>query len=466
MLSQEQIEKIVADLIRDMQAPEEADGPADTCFFADMDTCIEAAVRTQKEFVRCGMEKRRMIVEAMRRAAVKNAEELAKAAFEETGYGSVAHKTAKCLLAANKTPGVEDLETRALTGDEGLTLIFPAPFGVIGSITPSTNPVATVINNGIGMTAAGNTVVFAPHPAAKKCSAMAIEVMNKAAVEAGAPGPLLYAVKEPSVETSQRLMAHPAVRLLSVTGGEAIVSMAMKSGKKVIGAGPGNPPVIVDETANIERAAKDIVDGASFENNLPCISEKETFVVKSVGTELVAAMIKSGAQLIDSAQAQKLLETVLINKDGKYVINRNYVGRDAAYLLQSAGIPVQGSPRLVVAITTKDHPFVTTEMLMPVMPVVYVEDVEEAIECAVEAEHGNHHSAHMHSTNIENLSRASQRLDTTIFVKNGPSYAGIGFGGEGFTTFTIATPTGEGLTSARTFTRTRRCTLRGALDML
>ena len=240
----------------------------------------------------------------------------------------------------------------------------------------------------------------------------------------------------------------------------------MKSGKKVIGAGPGNPPVIVDETANIERAAKDIVDGASFENNIPCIAEKETFVVKSVGNALVEGMVRSGAQLIDSAQAQRLLETVLIKKDSGYVINRAFVGRDAGYLLKSAGIPVQGEPKLVVTVTTKDHPFVTTEMLMPVMPVVFVEDVNEAIDCAVEAEHGNHHSAHMHSTNVENLSRASQALDTTIFVKNGPSYAGIGFGGEGFTTFTIATPTGEGLTSARTFTRTRRCTLRGALDML
>ncbi len=466
MLSQEQIERIVADVVRQMQ-PQMGNAPApDTCFFEDMDACIDAAVRTQKAFVRVGMEKRRVIVEAMRKAAVENAESLAKAAFEETKYGSVAHKTAKCLLAAQKTPGVEDLETRAITGDEGLTLIFPAPFGVIGSITPSTNPVATVINNGIGMTAAGNTVVFAPHPAAKKCSAMAIEVLNKAAVAAGAPGPLLYAVKEPSVAASQRLMAHPAVRLLAVTGGEAIVSMAMKSGKKVIGAGPGNPPVIVDETANIERAAKDIVDGASFENNIPCIAEKETFVVKSVGNALVEGMVRSGAQLIDSAQAQKLLETVLIKKDSGYVINRAFVGRDAGYLLKSAGIPVQGEPKLVVTVTTKDHPFVTTEMLMPVMPVVFVEDVNEAIDCAVEAEHGNHHSAHMHSTNVENLSRASQALDTTIFVKNGPSYAGIGFGGEGFTTFTIATPTGEGLTSARTFTRTRRCTLRGALDML
>ena len=466
MLTQEQIEKLVADVVKQMQGGEKQAPVPGGCFYDDMDACVAAAIAAQKAFVAIGMEKRRTIVEAMRQAARDHAPELAKSAFDETHYGSVAHKTAKCLLAANKTPGCEDLDVRAITGDDGLTMIFPAPFGVIGSITPSTNPVATVINNGISMTAAGNTVVFSPHPAAKKCSAEAIQIMNDAAVEAGAPAPLLYAVKTPSIESSQKLMQHPAVRLLAVTGGEAIVGMAMKTGKKVVGAGPGNPPVIVDETANIEKAAKDIVDGASFENNVPCIAEKETFAVESIGTKLVACMVRAGAQLIDTKQAQQLLDTVLIHKDGKYTINRDYVGRDAAYLLKSAGIPVEGEPKLVVTVTAKDHPFVTTEMLMPVMPVVFVKDADEAIACAVEAEHGCHHSAHMHSTNIENLSRASAALDTTIFVKNGPSYAGIGFGGEGFTTFTIATPTGEGLTSARTFTRTRRCTLRGTFNML
>lgn len=466
MLSQAQIETIVAGVVRELERGGAQSAPEHGCFFDDVDACVAAAVQAQKAFVQLGLEKRRRIVEAMRSAAREHVHELAKAAFEETRYGSVAHKTAKCLLAVDKTPGVEDLDTRAITGDEGLTLIFPAPFGVIGSITPSTNPVATVINNGLGMTAAGNTVVFAPHPGAKRCSAQAIRVLNDGAVNAGAPGPLLFAMKEPTVEGTQRLMEHPAVRLLSVTGGEAIVKMAMKTGKKVIGAGPGNPPVIVDETANIEKAARDIVDGASFENNIACISEKETFVVESVGNALVAAMVRAGAQLIDSTEAQKLLSTVLIEKDGRYTIHRDFVGRDAAHLLRSAGIPVKGEPRLIVAITRRDHPFVTTEMLMPVMPVVYVKDVDEAIECAIEAEHGFHHSAHMHSTNIDNLSRASAALDTTIFVKNGPSYAGIGFNGEGFTTFTIATPTGEGLTSARCFTRTRRCTLRGSFNML
>ena len=466
MISESDIKRIVSTVIKEFDAPQTAGHQDGGCIFDDMNECIEAAARGAKAFAAQGMEKRREIVEAIRACSIEHAEELARDAYDETKYGSVKDKTAKCLLAANKTPGVEDLETRAINGDSGLTLIFPAPFGVIGSITPSTNPIATVINNSISMTAAGNVVVFAPHPAAKRCSIKAIELLNAAAMAAGAKLPLLYTAKEPSIENSGILMNHPKVRLLSVTGGEAIVKIAMKTGKKVIAAGPGNPPVIVDETADIARAARDIVNGASFENNIPCISEKETFVVESVGNALVACMVDAGAQLIDPAEADKLLATVLINKDGKYVINRDFVGRDVAYLLKSAGIAVRGEPKLVVAITRKDHPFVTTEMLMPVMPVVYVKDVDEAIACAVEAENGCHHSAHMHSMNVENLSRASMALDTTIFVKNAPSYAGIGFGGEGHCTFTIATPTGEGLTSARCFARSRRCTLRDAFQMV
>ncbi len=437
------------------------------CFLFDsMDDCVEAAQNAFEQSREMSLMKRREIVEAMRVAARSNAELLAKAAYEETGYGSVAHKVLKCRLAADKTPGVEDICVKSDAGDDGLTLTMQVPFGVVGAITPSTNPVATVVNNAIGMVAAGNTVVFAPHPAAKACTKLAISILNSAIVGAGAPAPMLYCVKEPDIKSSQRLMEHPVVRLLAVTGGEAIVNIAMRTGKKVIAAGPGNPPVIVDETADIQRSAKDIVDGASFENNILCIAEKEVFVVESVGNALVKAMTEAGAQLITPDQVENLIKTILIYSDGKYTINRKFVGRDAQTLLNAAGIPLVGQPRLITAIVRKDHPLVTTEMLMPVLPVVYVRDVDEAIRLAVEAEGGCHHSAHMHSRNVDHLARAARALDTTIFVKNAPSYAGVGFGGEGYCTFTIATPTGEGLTSARCFTRSRRCVLGGEFQLI
>lgn len=466
-ISKQYISDIVASVMASLSGENAGYQCARGCFLFDsMDDCITAAQNAAAQNAQMSLAQRRDIVEAMRVAARSNAELLAKAAYDETGYGSVAHKVLKCRLAADKTPGVEDLMVKTDAGDDGLTLTMQVPFGVVGAITPSTNPVATVINNAIGMVAAGNAVVFAPHPAAKACTKLAISILNGAVVEAGAPTPLLYCVKEPDIRSSQRLMEHPAVRLLAVTGGEAIVNIAMRTGKKVIAAGPGNPPVIVDETADIQRSAKDIVDGASFENNILCIAEKEVFVVESVGNALVKGMTESGAQLITPEQAESLIKTVLVHSGGKYTINRKFVGKDAAALLRAAGIPLVGQPRLITAIVCKDHPFVTTEMLMPILPVVYVRNVDEAIRLAVEAEGGCHHSAHMHSTNVDHLARAARALDTTIFVKNAPSYAGVGFGGEGHCTFTIATPTGEGLTSAKCFTRSRRCVLGGAFQIL
>lgn len=466
MVSEYDIRQIVQSVIAERTRSAAANGSLPEYCFDDMGKAVEAAADAARRYGELGFETRRAVVEAMRRAALENAAALAEAAFTETGYGTKEHKILKCRLAAEKTPGVEDIVTDAVSGDEGLTLTAHAPYGVIGAITPSTNPVATIVNNAIGMTAAGNTVVFAPHPLAKSCSFAAISVMNQAVLAAGCSVPLLFCVREPSIKTSNALMNHPAVKLLVVTGGEAIVQLAMKTGKKVIAAGPGNPPVIVDETADIARAAKDIVDGASFENNILCIAEKEVFVVDRVGKALVAEMVHSGAQLLDPREAEVIQKRVLIERDGGYVINRDCVGRDAAWILRQAGIAVKGSPRLIVCIAREDHLFVTTELLMPILPVVFVADVETAIRSAVKAERGCQHSAYMHSTNVENMSRAVRALNTTLFVKNAPSYAGLGYQGEGHCTFTIATPTGEGITSAKCFTRARRCVLHGSFHIV
>ena len=392
--------------------------------------------------------------------------ELAELAHGETGYGSVAHKILKNELAATKTPGTEDLRTQAYSGDEGLTIVEAAPFGVIGSITPSTNPTSTVINNAISMIAAGNAVVFNPHPAARHASQETMRILNEAIVSAGGPDTLITTVAEPTLESGQAVMNHKDVKMLSITGGEAVVSVAMKTGKKVVAAGPGNPPVIVDDTAVIARAAKDIVDGASFDNNVLCVAEKEVFAFANIADTLMGEMEKNGAWRVYGGDIEKIVNTVLKKKDGKYVINRRYVGRDAAYILKESGVAYTGQPRLVMAEVGAEHPFVTVEMLMPVLGIVRVKDIDEAVEEAYRAERGCQHSALIHSTNIRNMSLAATVMNTTIFVKNAPSYAGLGFGGEGYATLTIATPTGEGLTSAKTFTRARRCVLKGDLRII
>lgn len=423
---------------------------------------IEAAKEAQKALMNLTLEQRGRLIDAMRSAAIENAEYLAELAHNETGYGKVADKILKNKLAAEKTPGIEDLHAQAFTGDYGLTLVEGAPFGVIGSITPSTNPTSTVINNSISMIAAGNSVVYNPHPAAAHASQEAMRILNEAIVAAGGPANLITSVKKPSLESGKVIMEHPDIPILSVTGGEAVVAVAMKSGKKVVAAGPGNPPVIVDDTCILKKAAKDIVDGASFDNNVLCVAEKEVFVFANIADELMSEMQRNGAYRVYGEDIEKIIKTVLIKKDnGKYVINRKFVGRDATYIMRESGVSYSGNPRLVIAEVDKYHPFVQVEMLMPVLGIVRVRDINEAITEAYSAEHNCKHSAMIHSTNVKNMSAAAKVMNTTIFVKNAPSYSGLGFNGEGYATLTIATPTGEGLTSARTFTRARRCVLHG-----
>ena len=433
--------------------------------YADMNDAIDAATAGYKAVRAMSLEEREKVITAIRELCREEASVMAALGVAETKMGKVAHKTAKHMLVADKTPGTADIVAQVKTGDYGLTLTEMAPFGVVGSITPSTNPSETVICNSIGMIAAGNGVVFNPHPNAIATSNYAVDLINRACAKAGGPKVLVASVVKPTLDTAQIMYKHPNIRLLVCTGGPGVVKSVLSSGKKAIGAGAGNPPVIVDDTANIQKAAKDIIDGCSFDNNLPCIAEKEVFAFKNIADELIEGMQANGAYKITAEQAARLAEIVLVDvknpKTGivKKTVSRDCVGRDAAVLLGKIGVKVGDDVRCIICETNFEHPFVQHELMMPILPIVRVNDIDEAIDLAVKAEHGNRHTAHMHSKNIDNLTRFARAVETTIFVKNAPSYAGIGFGGEGHTTFTIAGPTGEGLTSARSFTRYRRCVL-------
>lgn len=457
----QKIESIVKRILEEMANKQDSSG-GNNGLFEDMDDAVASAVVAQKELVKLSLEKRANIIEAIRQVGRDNAETFARMAIEESGMGNFKDKVAKNLLAANKTPGLEDLRTDAFSGDDGLTLIELSPYGVIGSITPTTNPTETVICNSIGMIAAGNSVVYSPHPTCRKTSLLCIELINKAIVEVGGPKNLITSVIQPSLEQSKKMMAHKDVRMLVATGGPGVVQAVLSSGKKAIGAGAGNPPAVVDETADLEKAGKDIVDGCSFDNNLPCTSEKEVIVVESVADYLIFYMKKNGAfQLTDKRKIQELTDLVVDNGHA----NKKFVGKSAAFILKQIGIEAPEGTRVVIMDVPGDHPLVTTELLMPVLPIVRVENVDRAIELAVEVEHGFRHTATMHSKNVDNLTRFAREIQTTIFVKNGPSYAGIGVGGEGYATFTIAGPTGEGLTSARSFCRRRKCVLVDGLSI-
>ncbi|MFC2037729.1 aldehyde dehydrogenase family protein [Chloroflexota bacterium] len=430
--------------------------------YGNIDAAISAAAEGQQRLADMPLERRAALIVAMRQAAAEHAPVLARSAWQETGMGRHEDKIEKNLLVAERTPGTESLQAHAWTGDRGLTLVERAPYGVIGAITPSTNPTSTIICNAIGMIAAGNAVVFNAHPGAKQCSAQTVHVLNQAIRRAGGPPNLITCPTEPTIESAQYLMRHPTIRLLVVTGGPGVVREAMGSGKKAICAGPGNPPVVVDETADLEQAARDIVKGASFDNNVICILEKEILAVESIADQLKAIMLQRGAVEITSWQLNRLMKVILVEDHGpgKHgVVNKAFVGKPPSVILREIGISVDDGVKLVVAETDSQHPLVWTEQLMPVIPLVRVRNAGEAIDLAKAVEQGMGHTAIIHSKDLDVLSRMSREINTSIFIKNGPSLAGLGFGGEGFTSFSIASPTGEGVTSASDFTRVRRCTL-------
>jgi aldehyde dehydrogenase len=430
--------------------------------FSTIDEAVSAARTAYEQLQICSLEKRKKIIASIREQALLYAKDLAHLAYEETRFGDAECKVQKNILVATKTPGPEILESIGMSGDHGLTIIERAPFGVVGSITPSTNPTATIINNAISIISGGNSVVFNVHPRAKKVSTQTVQLLNRAIQKVMGPTNLLTVTPEPTIESAQNLMAHPGIDLLLVTGGPAVVKVAMQSGKRAICAGPGNPPHVVDETADIERAATDLVKGASFDNNLPCTCEKEAFIVGSIADQLKNSMSISGAYELKGDQIQRL-EKIIFLEMGKpnehACINPSMVGQSAERILKEIGIQADKGIKLIILEVQADHPLVMTEQMMPVLPLVRVRNFEEAIDQAFRAEQGCHHCAGIHSLDLRHLSQMAKVMATTIFVKNGPHYCGLGFESEGFTSFSIGTFTREGLTTARSFTWERRCVL-------
>lgn len=455
---QEIVQAVLDRLDSSLPAPATAGG-ADGVFDR-VEDAVNAAADAQAAYQqRCKLEDRVRIIETIRARCRPQCETLARMAVEETGLGRYEDKILKNQLVVDKTPGPECLQSRAESGDTGLMLEEPAPFGLIGAVTPTTNPTETIINNCISMFSGGNGVVFNVHPSAKNCCAYVLQLINRAVMEAGGPANLATMVKEPTMDTVKAIYSSPRVRLMVGTGGMGLVNALLRSGKKTIGAGAGNPPVVVDETADIPLAAEKIYTGASFDNNLLCLAEKEVFALAPIAGRLVEEMQARGAYLLNENELDKVTQYCMTKDDSGWHTQKQAVGQNAGDILEAAGIPGHKDCRLAIALTHKDHPFVQVEQLMPVLPIVPCPSLDDAIRWAKEAEHGNRHTASMFSQNITSLTRFAKEIETTIFVKNGATLAGVGFEGEGYTTMTIAGPTGEGLTCARSFTRQRRCVL-------
>ncbi len=441
-----------------------ASAPRKWGVFQDAREACEAAGAAFLQLQEKGIAARVKVIEIVKTLADANAVEWGRIELEETKIGRLDHKIEK-LQIIKLVPGVEWLRPDARSGDHGITLEEWTPFGVVGAITPSTHSIPTLSGNIVNMVAAGNAVVFNAHPSAAKCAAMAVRVYNEAIFREIGIENLVTIVEQPTLDSFKTICSSPHVRLLCVTGGPGVVKAAMQTGKRAICAGPGNPPVLVDNTACPDRAARCIIQGASYDNNLLCIGEKEVFVLNQVADKLMTAMEKHGAVRLNSAQLERLTKASFSFKEGhgagcpEPVLNRDLVGKDATVLAQIAGINVPDKTPLLFAETDASHAFVMEEQMMPFIPIVRVKDVAEGVVASKNAEHAYRHTAIIHSHDITAMTAMGRALDTTLFVKNGPCMAGLGLGGEGYLSYSIATPTGEGITNPRTFTRVRRCVM-------
>ena len=468
-IDEKQIEEIVSQVLKTLQQggstavqPTLSTGVSSSRagVFATAAEAIAAAKTAQAAFVKLGFAKRREIIEAIKEVSLANAKRLADLAVQDTNMGSAAHKVMKNEGAVTLSPGVDDLLSEAISGDSGTLLIEYVPFGVINSITPTTNPTSTVINHAIVMLSAGNSVVFSPHPNARDCTEETMHVINEAIVKAGAPPNLLTSVANASLRTAKEIMEHPDIAMLVATGGASVVKAALSSGKKTIAAGPGNPPAIIDETADVQEAAKHVIAGTSFDNNLLCIGEKALFVIESVANETVQELTQNGGYLLNASQCEAL-EAVVTEKGES---NKEYIGKDATTILSAAGITAPAQTVAIVVEVAADHDFVINEYLMPILPVVRCKDFAEALAGAVRAEGGRGHTAVLHTNNTQRITQFNKVMDCSVVVINAPSYASCGLEGEGFLAMTIAGPTGEGFTRPRTFTRQRRLTIANNLS--
>jgi len=469
-VDESQIEKIVREVVNNLIAnskvstlleagvlTESADG-----LFNRIEDAIAAAKNAQARFINMGREVRFKIVDAIRKASLAEKKRLAQMTVEETKLGRVEDKIRKIEVAALFTPGPEDVEIKTYSDEKGVIIVQGAPFGVIAAITPMTNPVPTIINNTICMISAGNSVVYLPHPSAHNVTLEIFKIVHRAIVDAGGPSNLITAAKESKIENASVIFKSPDVNLLVVTGGPGIVRLAMKSGKRAMGAGPGNPPVIVDETADIEKAAADITFGASFDNNILCNEEKVCIVLRSVLDRLLSAFRQNNTVVLSDEQARKVTDTV--TKDGEIV--KGYIGKNCDLILRDAGISADPSVRLAVFVTKEDHPIVQHEQMMPILPIIVVDTFDEAVAVAVRVEHGFRHTAIIHSNDIARITKFGQAIGTTAYVVNGPSQSVAVDTTKGGTAWTIAGATGEGNTSPKTFTRQRNLVVNNAMNFV
>jgi acetaldehyde dehydrogenase (acetylating) len=349
----------------------------------DLAQSAYAAFQTFEHFSEEQVEK---ILAEISRAGIANAAPLAKMAVEETGYGTVEHKTLKNLFCAQDVyNAIRPMKTVGIVSEDTEKKVFEvaSPIGVIAAIIPSTNPTSTAIYKALIALKGRNTIVFSPHPSAAKCINATSKLLAEAAERAGAPKGVISCMKASTLEGTEALMKHERTALILATGGTGLVKAAYSAGKPAFGVGPGNVPTYIESSADVPKAIRDILTGKTFDNGTLCSSEQAIVCDDSVKDLALEELKKQGAYLCNP-QEKTLLEKTI--QTPRRTLNVKIVGKSAEKIAQMAGFNVPSGTRAIVAHAAGvglDYP-ISMEKLSPLLAFYVVKDWREGCERCIE----------------------------------------------------------------------------------
>ncbi|MGG4608489.1 acetaldehyde dehydrogenase (acetylating) [Providencia sp. Me31A] len=389
---------------------------------------VRNAKQAQKEFATFSQEKIDNIIKHIAIESALHAEELAKMANEETGFGKWQDKVLKNTFASMRVyEHIKDLKTVGIINDDKVNKVMDVgvPLGVITALVPSTNPTSTIIYKTLIALKAGNAIVFSPHPNAKACSFRTLEIVKKAALEAGAPAGIVDGVTMLTLEATKELMHSKDVSLILATGGEGMVRAAYASGTPTISGGPGNGPAFIERSANIKQAVNDIITSKTFDNGVICASEQSIIVERCIYNEVHRELLAQGAYFMNEEEAKRMA-SMLLRANG--TINPEVVGKDAITLSQRAGFTVPANTRVLIALqdtVSPKNPY-SREKLCPILGMYIEEDWKSACHRVVDllTNEGLGHTLVIHTQNEDVIRQFSLEKPVNRILINTPAALG------------------------------------------
>ncbi|OOO69185.1 acetaldehyde dehydrogenase (acetylating) [Clostridium tepidum] len=392
---------------------------------------ITRSKKAQKQLAKMSQEELDRITKAIADAGYENAAKLAKMAEQETGFGKWEDKVVKNTFASKAVyESIKDVKTVGIINDDKEKKVMEVgiPMGVIAGLIPSTNPTSTVIYKAMISIKSGNSIVFSPHPGAKKCILETVKIISEASEKAGCPKDAILSITVPTMQATDALMKHDDVSLILATGGSAMVKAAYSSGTPAIGVGPGNGPAFIEKSANVPLAVKRILDSKTFDNGTICASEQSIVVEKCMEETVVNELKKQGAYFLTKEQNAQLSKYIM-RANG--TMNPQIVGKSVQTIAKLANIDVPKEARVLIAYETEVGSKVpySREKLSPILAFYVENDLESAIERCVEIlnNEGAGHTCGIHSENKEVIREFGLRVPVSRVLVNTPgTLGGIG----------------------------------------